>query len=41
MNTKYENHLGRKHQVVRMLWTITWVLFANWLPRSVERKEAK
>ena len=35
MNKPYENHLGRKHQIVRMLWTITWTLFASWLPRSV------
>ena len=31
----YVNHLGRKHQVTRMLWSITWVLGARWLPRSV------
>ena len=33
--SKYENHLGRKHQVIRLLWSITWVLCARWLPRSV------
>lgn len=31
----YINHLGRKHQVTRMLWSITWFLGARWLPRSV------
>lgn len=31
----YENHLGRKHQVVRLLWTLTWTVGARWLPRSV------
>lgn len=35
MNKPYTNHLGRKHQVVRMLWTVTWALCASWLPRSV------
>ncbi len=33
--SKYENHLGRKHQLIRFLWSITWALFASWLPRSV------
>ena len=32
--SKYENHLGRKHQVIRLLWSITWTLCARWLPRS-------
>lgn len=32
--SKYENHLGRKHQVIRLLWGITWALCARWLPRS-------
>lgn len=31
----YVNRLGRKHQVVRMVWTIVWALGARWLPRSV------
>lgn len=35
MNKQYENHLGRRHQIVRMLWTFTWTLGARWLPRSV------
>ena len=33
--SKYVNHLGRKHQVIRMLWSITWAMGARWLPRSV------
>lgn len=35
MKSKYINHLGRKHQIVRLLWTITWAICARWLPRSV------
>lgn len=35
MTEPYVNHLGRRHQVVRMLWTMTWALCARWLPRSV------
>lgn len=35
MNKPYENHLGRRHQVVRLLWTLTWTVGALWLPRSV------
>lgn len=33
--SKYENHLGHKHQVMRLLWSVTWTLCARWLPRSV------
>ena len=33
--SKYENHLGRKHQVIRLLWGITWAICASWLPRSM------
>lgn len=33
--SKYENKLGRKHQIIRMLWTIVWALCASWLPRSL------
>lgn len=32
---KYRNHLGRKHQVVRLLWAIVWGMFARPLPRSL------
>lgn len=31
----YENHLGRKHQVIRLVWGIIWTLGASWLPRSI------
>lgn len=33
--SKYENHLGRKHQVIRLLWGIVWTFCARWLPRSM------
>ena len=33
--SKYQNELGRKHQIIRLLWSITWGLFARPLPRSV------
>lgn len=33
--SKYENHLGRKHQVIRLVWGLTWTVCARWLPRSV------
>lgn len=33
--SKYENHLGRKHQMIRLLWSITWALYASWMPRSI------
>lgn len=32
---KYQNHLGRKHQIVRLMWEITWAVCARGLPRSV------
>lgn len=32
--SKYENHLGLRHQLIRFLWSIGWTLFASWLPRS-------
>jgi len=35
--SKYENCLGPKHQLVRLLWTIVWTLCARWLPRSLGR----
>ena len=31
----YKNRLGRKHQVVRMLWNILWPLTTWFLPRSL------
>lgn len=33
--SKYHNVLGRKHQLIRMLWAITWGLLARPLPRSI------
>lgn len=33
--SKYENRLGCRHQVIRMLWGVTWTVCAGWLPRSV------
>lgn len=36
--SKYQNCLSRKHQLVRLLWTIVWLLCARWLPRSVGRR---
>ena len=35
MILKYENKLGRKHQIIRFIWGIVWCLFARPLPRSV------
>lgn len=32
---RYVNHLGRKHQIVRMMWIIVWSVGARWLPRSI------
>jgi len=33
--SKYHNALSRKHQMVRMLWSMMWCLFARPLPRSM------
>lgn len=33
--SKYENHLGRKHQVIRLVWGIVWPLGTWFLPRSL------
>ena len=33
--SQYHNALSRKNQMVRMLWTIVWGVFARPLPRSV------
>lgn len=33
--SKYENHLGRKHQVIRLIWNIVWPLTTWFLPRSI------
>ncbi|WP_320978409.1 putative colanic acid biosynthesis acetyltransferase [Bacteroides sp.] len=34
----YQNRLGLRHQLIRLLWSIVWTLFARPLPRSVGRK---
>lgn len=31
----YKNQLSRKNQVIRLLWTVTWAVFARPLPRSL------
>lgn len=31
----YQDALGQRHKLLRLLWTITWGMFARWLPRSV------
>jgi putative colanic acid biosynthesis acetyltransferase WcaF len=31
----YINHLGRKHQIIRALWSVVWSVGASWLPRSI------
>lgn len=33
--SKYENHLGRKHQMIRLVWGIVWPLATWFLPRSM------
>ena len=33
--SKYQNALSRKHQLIRLLWGITWAVGASWLPRSM------
>lgn len=35
--SQYHNSLGRKHQLVRLLWSIVWTLLARPLPRSLGR----
>lgn len=35
MQTKYVNHLGMRHQITRMLWSLVWTIGASWLPRSI------
>lgn len=31
----YHNSLSRRHQLIRLVWSITWALAASWLPRSI------
>lgn len=33
--SKYHNTLGYKHQLIRLLWSIVWAIFARLLPRSL------
>lgn len=33
--SQYHNSLGRKHQLVRLLWSVVWGIFARPLPRSM------
>ena len=33
--SKYHNALSRKNQIIRLLWAVTWAIFARPLPRSV------
>lgn len=33
--SKYENHLGLRHQVIRFVWSIVWPVFTWFLPRSL------
>lgn len=33
--SKYENHLGKKHQIIRLIWGIVWPLTTWFLPRSM------
>lgn len=34
--SQYHNALSRKHQLIRALWSVVWILGARWLPCSVE-----
>ncbi|GHV67909.1 putative colanic acid biosynthesis acetyltransferase WcaF [Spirochaetia bacterium] len=36
--SQYKNVLGRKNQVVRLVWNIIWLLFVRPLPRSIGKK---
>ena len=33
--SQYQNNLSRKNQLARFIWTLTWLLLARPLPRSV------
>ena len=33
--SKYHNALSRRHQIVRLLWSVTWAIGARWMPRSI------
>ena len=32
---RYRNRLGRRQQIVRLVWGLTWGVCAGWLPRSM------
>jgi putative colanic acid biosynthesis acetyltransferase WcaF len=36
--SKYQNTLGRKHQITRFFWTIIWTIFARPLPCSIGKR---
>lgn len=36
--SEYHNSLSRKNQLARWLWSVCWLIFARWLPRSLGRK---
>lgn len=31
----YHNSLSRQHQLIRLIWSVVWILFARPLPRSI------
>lgn len=33
--SRYKNTLSRKHQVIRLVWTVVWAVFARPVPRSL------
>ena len=33
--SKYQNSLSRKHQIIRLVWSVIWTLCASWMPRSI------
>lgn len=36
--SKYQNSMSRSNQIKRLMWNITWTIFAKPLPRSVGNK---
>lgn len=36
--SQYHNHYTWRHKALRLLWSLTWLLLARWLPRSVGRR---
>lgn len=35
MKNPYVNHLGRRHQIIRIIWSLSWGILASWIPRSI------